>query len=63
MRVLRTSGAIKLTATTQSEVEGLRKMVGKTFKASYTTPHSKHAGTRSDGLMDLWLNDVKEEVG
>jgi len=61
MRIKISSGAIRLVATSEIEKKMLRELQGRTFKASdYCTPHSKHAGTKSDGILDLYLDEVKE---
>lgn len=59
MKAKVSEGAIRLIATNEYEAKDLRRMAGKAFKASYTTPHSKHAGTKSEGVLDLWLDEVK----
>lgn len=62
MKVHVSKGAIKLVAENDYEVKTIRGMIGKTYKAmDWYTPHTTKA-LKKDGIVDLYLDEVKESV-
>lgn len=62
MKVYLSKGAIKLVAENDYEVKTLQSMIGKTYcAANWCTPHTTKA-LKKDGIVDLYLDEVKESV-